>query len=194
MKIFEITGRIKENPQPMQQSQQGQTQQPAQLKPGQQVTIAKPTNGQAPGGMLPNNDQMKVTKVSGNELTLGGDDPNAPQTVVKLDQQNPNQLVQAGDQTILNLGDQPAAENMDDVNTLEQEIVSIQDGYYPTGYNDDNREKAMARKAMQDITSDSRLGETNDIVALARRVAQIKTQSNSNQQQDVLNLKKLAGI
>jgi hypothetical protein len=67
--------------------------------------------------------------------------------------------------------------------------------YVPTGYNDKNREKAMMRKAMQQITQDKKfVGETNDIVALARRVSNIQPKANTNQSQDVINLKKLAGL
>lgn len=67
--------------------------------------------------------------------------------------------------------------------------------YVPTGYNDKNREKAMMRKAMQQITQDNKfISETNDIVALARRVSNIQPKANTNQRQDVINLKKLAGL
>ena len=67
--------------------------------------------------------------------------------------------------------------------------------YVPTGYNDKNREKAMMRKAMQDITKDRQfIGESKDIVDLARRISNIEVKSNGNQKQDVIDLKKLAGI
>jgi len=67
--------------------------------------------------------------------------------------------------------------------------------YVPTGYNDKNREKAMMRKAMQQITQDKQfVGESKDIVDLARRISNIEPKLNNKQRQDVIDLKKLAGL
>jgi copper oxidase (laccase) domain-containing protein len=67
--------------------------------------------------------------------------------------------------------------------------------YVPTGYNDKNREKAMMRKAMQQITQDKKfVGESKDIIDLARRISNVEPKANTNQRQDVINLKKLAGL
>ena len=83
---------------------------------------------------------------------------------------------------------QPAAEEMDD---MDPEMVEA--GYVPNGYNDDYREKAMMRKAMQNITQDQPYME-NEIVALARRVSNIPVKAGSNQKKDILDIKKLAGL
>lgn len=67
--------------------------------------------------------------------------------------------------------------------------------YVPTGYNDKNREKAMMRKAMQQITQDKQfVGESKDIIDLARRINNVEPKSNMKQRQDVIDLKKLAGL
>lgn len=69
----------------------------------------------------------------------------------------------------------------------------MDDSYYPTGYNDKYREKAMMRKAMQQITQDKHF-ESNDVVALARRVANMPVRQSTNQTREIVDLKKLAGL
>ena len=90
--------------------------------------------------------------------------------------------------------EQPTPENMDDVDQLEQEMMSMQDSYYPTGYNDKYREKAMMRKAFQSVTQDKSYMESNDIVALAKRVSNIPDKAVNNKSRDIIDLKKLAGL
>jgi hypothetical protein len=72
--------------------------------------------------------------------------------------------------------------------------MSVQDSYYPTGYNDKYREKAMMRKAYKNITQSKSYMESNDIVALAKRVAFVEPQGKTNNFKDLNDLKKLAGL
>lgn len=201
MKIYEVTGKIRENPQPpgMQQAkvvkQTGNelTVAPqAQGQPtGTEVTVDLSKNPQAiqkdPQGNItvdPNaqpNPTGGMTLQPGQDINIAGGAPGA-----MLPNQKPGQP-QQGQQ------DQVTPENMDDVDQLEQEMISMQDSYYPTRYNDKYREKAMMRKAMQQITQDKHF-ESNDVVALARRVANIPARESTNQQRDIVDLKKLAGL
>lgn len=72
--------------------------------------------------------------------------------------------------------------------------VPMDDSYYPTGYNDKNRERAMMRKAFQSITQDKHYFEGSDVIALAKRVANIETKAKTNNTRDIVDLKKLAGL
>lgn len=201
MKIYEVTGKIRENPQPpgMQQAkvvkQTGNelTVAPqAQGQPtGTEVTVDLSKNPQAiqkdPQGNItvdPNaqpNPTGGMTLQPGQDINIAGGAPGAMLPNQKLGQS------QQGQQ------DQVTPENMDDVDQLEQEMMSMQDSYYPTGYNDKYREKAMMRKAMQQITQDKHF-ESNDVVALARRVANMPVRQSTNQTREIVDLKKLAGL
>lgn len=71
----------------------------------------------------------------------------------------------------------------------------MDDSYYPTGYNDKYREKAMMRKAFQSVTQDdSYMEESNHIVALAKRVANVPSTTSTNNSKDIVDIKKLAGL
>lgn len=75
-----------------------------------------------------------------------------------------------------------------------QAEIPMDDSYYPTGYNDKYREKAMMRKAFQSVTQDDQYFEGNQIVALAKRVANVPSKAPNNQKKDIVDLKKLAGL
>ena len=84
--------------------------------------------------------------------------------------------------------DQSAVEEMD----VEPEVLEA--GYIPTGYNDDYREKSMMRKATQNITDKDRYFEGNEIIALAKRISNVEIKPIGKQSNDILNIKKLAGL
>jgi len=204
MKIYEVTGKIRENPQPP-----GMQQAKVVKQAGNELTVAPQANGQPTGTEvtvdLSKNPQAIQKDPQGN-VTV---DPNAPPEPTggmqlqpgqqinmagaapgaMLPNQKPGQPQQPGQQQ-----DQVTPENMDDANQLEQEMMAMQDGYYPTRYNDKYREKAMMRKAMQKITQKDSYFEGNDIVALAKRVSNIPDKAASNQKRDIVDLKKLAGL
>lgn len=201
MKIYEVTGKIRENPQPpgMQQAkvvkQTGNelTVAPqAQGQPtGTEVTVDLSKNPQAiqkdPQGNITVDPNAQPQPTGGMNLQPGQDISIAGAPGAMLPNQKPGQPQPPGQQ------DQATPENMDDVNELEQEMMSMQDSYYPIGYNDKYREKAMMRKAMQQITQDNHF-EGADVIALAKRVANIQTKPTGNQPRDIVDLKKLAGL
>jgi len=205
MKIYEVTGKIRENPQ-----QPGMQQAKVVKQAGNELTVAPQAQGQPTGTEvtvdLSKNPQAIQKDPQGNitvdpnaqpsptggmqlqpgqDISIAGGAPGA-----MLPNQKPGQPPQPGQPQ----QDQVTPENMDDVNQLEQEMMAMQDGYYPTGYNDKYREKAMMRKAMQQITQQDKYFEGNDIVALAKRVANVPSKAPNNQKKDIVDLKKLAGL
>ncbi|NBP55785.1 hypothetical protein EBU71_04460 [bacterium] len=191
MKVFEVTGKIRENPQ-----QPGLQQAKVVKQTGNELTVAPQAQGKPTGTEvtvdLSKNPQAIQKDQQGN-ITV---DPNAqPQQAGGMQLQPGQDINVVGNPTAPgpmipnpNEPNQPAAEEMDD---MDPEMVEA--GYVPNGYNDDYREKAMMRKAMQNITQDQPYME-NEIVALARRVSNIPVKAGSNQKKDILDIKKLAGL
>lgn len=204
MKIYEVTGKIKENPQQPQGMQQAKVVKQA----GNELTVAPQAQGQPTGTEvtvdLSKNPQAIQKDPQGN-ITV---DPNAPPEPTGGMQLQPGQEIsmaggapgamlpnqKQGVAPAPGQQEQPTPENMDDVDQLEQEMMSMQDSYYPTGYNDKYREKAMMRKAFQSVTQDKSYMESNDIVALAKRVSNIPDKAVNNKSRDIIDLKKLAGL
>jgi len=192
MKIFEVTG---------QQPQQMTKMKVIQATPNK-VTLQDPQNPQTQTTFDPSKNPNAIQQGQQGVMVNPTADPNAPSPMPQLQPGSEVNMAggtdapsQPGSPLTPNPKpqDQQAAEEMDEEN-LEM-VEPMADNYYPTGYNDKNRERAMMRKAMQQITQDKKfVGETNDIVALARRVSNIQPKANTNQSQDVINLKKLAGL
>lgn len=201
MKIYEVTGKIRENPTPP-------NMQPGKVvkQSGNELTVATQAQGQPTGTELTvdlSKNPQAIQKDPQGNITI---DPNAkpePSGGMQLQpgqQINvasapggmlPNKTVSGQPQQVQQ--DQAAAEEME--SDLEQEMSAMQDNYVPTGYNDKYREKAMMRKAMQSITADDQfVSESNDIVALAKRISNVPIKSSGKQKQDIINLKKLAGL
>ena len=150
-----------------------------QLRPGSEVNVAGGIDAPSqPGSPLTPNPKPQ-DQAAAEEI---GDDPQATTPIAGLSRRTDK------------------AGNTQRKGVDPRAFAKFQQGlpredYVPTGYNDKNREKAMMRKAMQQITQDNKfISETNDIVALARRVSNIQPKANTNQRQDVINLKKLAGL
>jgi hypothetical protein len=198
MKIYEVTGKIRENP------QQGMQQAKVVKQTGNELTVAPQADGQPTGtevtvdlsknpqaiqkdpqGNVTVNPSAPPEPTGGMNLQPGQDISIANAPGAMLPNQKPGQPQQQ---------DQVTPENMDDVDQLEQEMINMKDSYYPSGYNDKYREKAMMRKAFQSITQDEKYFEGNDIIALAKRVANVPARAPNNQKTDILNLKKLAGL
>lgn len=196
MKIYEVTGKIRENP------QQGIQQAKVVRQAGNELTVAPQAQGQPTGTEvtvdLSKNPQAIQKDPQGN-ITV---DPNAqPNPTGGMTLQPGQDINIAGAPGAMlpnqkpGQQDQVTPENMDDAEQLEQEMMSMQDSYYPTGYNDKYREKAMMRKAFQSVTQDdSYMEESNHIVALAKRVANVPSTTSTNNSKDIVDIKKLAGL
>lgn len=186
MKIFEVTGQQPQSPTTKMKVVQATPNKVTLQNPQTQAqTTFDPTKNpnaiqQGPQGITvnpmadPNAQPVAPQLQPGSEVdVVGVDAPSQPGSPL-----TPNPPGQ----------DQPAEEEMDD---MDPEMVEA--GYVPNGYNDDYREKAMMRKAMQNITQDEPYME-NEIVALARRVSNIPSKVPTNQKKDIVDIKKLAGL
>lgn len=191
MKIYEVTGQqpqgqmtkmkvvqaapnkvTLQNPQTQAQTTFDPTKNPNAIQQGPEGITVNPNAD-------PNARPVQPQLQQGSEVNMAGDvdapsQPGSPLT--------PNPPAQGQQQN------QAAAEEM------EEEPEMVEAGYVPTGYDDDYREKAMMRKAMQNVTDNDRYFESNDIVALAKRISNVEVKSSAKQKQDVIDLKKLAGL
>lgn len=192
MKIFEITGKLREN-------QQGQGMQQAKVikQAGNELTVAPQAQGKPTGTEvtvdLSKNPQAIQKDPQGN-ITV---DPNAqpsPTGGITLQPGQDINIAGAPGAMLPNQPGQPQQGQQDQAAAEDASMQPMDDSYYPIGYNDKYREKAMMRKAMQQITQDKHFESTNDIVALARRITNMEVKPNYKQAQEVINLKKLAGI
>ncbi|NBR61659.1 MAG: hypothetical protein EBT86_08430 [Actinobacteria bacterium] len=193
MKIYEVTGKkIRENPQEP-NMQQGKVV----SQSGDKITVATQANGQPTGTQFTvnlNQNPNAIQKDPQGNVTV---DPNAPAdpTSSQLQPGQTINVVGAAPGAMLpnqqSQQDQQAAEEMD----AEEDPEMVEAGYIPNGYNDDYREKAMMRKAFQSVTQDEKyFEETNHIVALAKRVSNVKTTAPINKHKDIVDIKKLAGL
>jgi len=193
MKIFEVTGQqpqgqmtkmkvvqaapnkvVLQNPQTQAQTTFDPTKNPNAIQQGPEGVTVNPNAD-------PNAQPVAPQLQQGSEVNVSGDldapsQPGSPLT--------PNPPTQ-GQQN------QPAAEEMEAETDPE---MAAEAGNIPTGYNDKYREKAMMRKAMQNVISKDQYFESTDIIALAKRISNAEVKSNAKQRQDVINLKKLAGL
>lgn len=81
-----------------------------------------------------------------------------------------------------------------DVLNRARQAMPTDEVYTPVGYNDKNREKAMMRKAMKNVTQDtSFINESSDIVKLAKMITG-STAKSKDSNIDLDNLKNLAGL
>jgi len=191
MKIYEVTGQqpqgqmtkmkvvqatpnkvTLQNPQTQAQTTFDPTKNPNAIQQGPEGITVNPNADPNQQPMIP---QLK----QGSEVNVAGDidapsQPGSPLT--------PNPPAQGQQQN------QAAAEEM------EEEPEMVEAGYVPTGYDDDYREKAMMRKAMQNVTDKEHYFEGKDIVNLAKRISNVEVKSSAKQKQDVIDLKKLAGL
>jgi hypothetical protein len=193
MKIYEVTGKIRENP-------QQSSMQPAKVvkQTGNELIVAPQSKGQPTGTEitvdLSKNPQAIQKDPQGN-ITVNPNAQPGPTGQLSLKPGQDINLAGAPGEMLPNQNqDQVTPENMDEIDHLEQEMMSVQDSYYPTGYNDKYREKAMMRKAYKNITQSKSYMESNDIVALAKRVAFVEPQGKTNNFKDLNDLKKLAGL
>ena len=193
MKIFEVTGQqpqgqmtkmkvvqaapnkvVLQNPQTQAQTTFDPTKNPNAIQQGPEGVTVNPNAD-------PNAQPIAPQLQQGSEVNVSGDldapsQPGSPLT--------PNPPAQ-GQQN------QPAAEEME--GEMDPEMAA-EAGHIPTGYNDKYREKAMMRKAMQNVISKDQYFESTDIIALAKRISNVEAKSNTKQTQEVINLKKLAGL
>jgi hypothetical protein len=193
MKIFEVTGQqpqgqmtkmkvvqaapnkvVLQNPQTQAQTTFDPTKNPNAIQQGPEGVTVNPNAD-------PNAQPAAPQLQQGSEVNVAGDldapsQPGSPLT--------PNPPAQ-GQQN------QPAAEEME--GEMDPEMAA-EAGHIPTGYNDKYREKAMMRKAMQNVISKDQYFESTDIIALAKRISNVEAKSNTKQTQEVINLKKLAGL
>jgi len=193
MKIFEVTGQQPQGQMTKMKVVQAAPNQVTLQNPQTQAkTTFDPTKNpnaiqQGPEGITvnpnadPNAQPIAPQLQQGSEVNVAGDldapsRPGSPLT--------PNPPAQ-GQQN------QPAAEEME--GEMDPEMAA-EAGHIPTGYNDKYREKAMMRKAMQNVISKDQYFESTDIIALAKRISIVEAKSNTKQTQDVINLKKLAGL
>ena len=191
MKIYEVTGQqpqgqmtkmkvvqaapnkvTLQNPQTQAQTTFDPTKNPNAIQQGPEGITVNPNAD-------PNAQPIQPQLKQGSEVNMAGDvdapsQPGSPLT--------PNPPAQGQQQN------QAAAEEM------EEEPEMVEAGYVPTGYDDDYREKAMMRKAMLNVTDNDRYFESNDIVSLAKRISNVEVKSSAKQKQDVIDLKKLAGL
>jgi hypothetical protein len=193
MKIYEVTGQgqpqkmkvvqaapnkvVLQNP--MNQAQT--TIDPSKLGPAgiQQGPEGVTINTAANPNQQPQGPQLKP----GEEVDVVGTGIDAPSQPGSPLTPNPQQ----------NQGqEQAAAEDLTDVEEMQ---VPVEDGYYPTGYNDKNREKAMMRKAFQQVVQNEPYFEEQDkIIKLARLVSNVQVKNSNKQSADIIDIKKLAGL
>ena len=193
MKIFEVTGQQPQGQMTKMKVVQAAPNQVTLQNPQTQAkTTFDPTKNpnaiqQGPEGITvnpnadPNAQPVTPQLQQGSEVNVAGDldapsQPGSPLT--------PNPPAQ-GQQN------QPAAEEME--GEMDPEMAA-EAGHIPTGYNDKYREKAMMRKAMQNVISKDQYFESTDIIALAKRISLVEAKSDTKQTQEVINLKKLAGL
>jgi hypothetical protein len=189
MKIYEVTGQqpqgqmtkmkvvqaapnkvTLQNPQTQAQTTFDPTKNPNAIQQGPEGITVNPNAD-------PNAQPVQPQLQQGSEVNVTGDIDAPSQPGSPLTPNPPSQQQ-----------NQAAAEEM------EEEPEMVEAGYVPTGYDDDYREKAMMRKAMQNVTDKDHYFEGSDIVALAKRISNVEVKASAKQKQDVLNLKKLAGL
>ncbi len=192
MKIYEVTGLGQ--PQKMKVVQAAPNKVVLQNPQNQAQTTVDPTKlgpagiQQGQGGVTintaanPNQQPAMPQLQTGDEVdVIGGlDAPSQPGSPLTPNpQQNQGQ-------------EQAAAEDLTDVEEMQ---APVDDSYYPTGYNDKNREKAMMRKAFQQVVQNEPYFEEQDkVIKLARLVSNIQVTNTNKQSADIIDIKKLAGL
>lgn len=192
MKIYEVTGLGQ--PQKMKVVQAAPNKVVLQNPQNQAQTTIDPTKlgpagiQQGQGGVTintaanPNQPPPPPQLQTGDEVDVVGgvDAPSQPGSPLTPNpQQNQGQ-------------EQSAAEDLNDVEEMQ---APVDDSYYPTGYNDDQREKAMMRKAFQQVVQKQTYFEEQDkIIKLARLVSNVQVKNNNKQGADIIDIKKLAGL
>jgi hypothetical protein len=195
MKIYEVTGKIRENPQPPGQMTKMKV---VQASPNQ-VTLQNPET-QAKTTFDPSKNPNAIQQGPEGITVNPMADPNAAPPTPQLQQGAEVNMAatdapsQPGSPLTPNPPGQGQQQNQAAAEEMEEDPEMVEAGYVPTGYDDDYREKAMMRKAMQNVTDKDHYFEGKDIVNLAKRISNVEVKSSAKQKQDVIDLKKLAGL